>query len=786
MQAKARSIPPALRCAGLVLGVLLCSGLCLAQSAFPPGGRVLVEDVLVQGNRLIPTQQIMGQIKTRPGAPYSAETVQDDVRALAATRQFANVKADYRPEPDGKMTVIFTVQDQANVVQRIVYNGAKHIGRTDDDINQNVTHLRVGMPLDPVTNRAACQAIVAKLNEDGRPFANCQLLKGGDMSDTEVVFDIAEGQQAKVSSVSFVGDTFEPGSVLGTHVNSSRAILGVFGGKLNPAMVDNDIVKLKEYYKSFGYLDVQVSREVRWNEDGHTAALVFHISEGLRYRVKDRPHVSGVHSVPPEQLEQGVALKPDQFYNQTDIDKDLGKIKDYLGGLGHEVRAQAIPLFDKDAPGVCTVQYEVVERPPSRVGQVFIIGNERTRQNVILRQVPEYPGQILSYPDLLVAKHNLERLGIFKPGSVEVTAQDDPINPDSEYKNVFINLEEDNTGSLLFGVGVNSDAGLTGSIVLNERNFDITRLPTNIDDLLSGNAFRGAGQEFRLEAVPGTQLQRYTASWREPFLFDSKFSLSVSGYYYDRVFTEDTESRLGTRISVGRKLDKYWTAAVSMRVEDVGIHSIPLGAPPAYTDVEGDNFLIGFRGDLSYDDRDSVLRATEGSLVDLSAEECLGSHSFPLLNADFNKYFTVWQRADGTGRHVVALHSAIGWAGDNTPVYERFFGGGFRSIRGFEFRGVGPDINGFKVGGDFMLLNSVEYQVPLVAKDAIYAVAFVDSGTVEQSTEIRDYRVTAGFGLRIVVPMLGQVPIALDFGFPIVKGPEDNTQVFSFWLGFFR
>jgi outer membrane protein insertion porin family len=85
-----------------------------------------------------------------------------------------------------------------------------------------------------------------------------------------------------------------------------------------------------------------------------------------------------------------------------------------------------------------------------------------------------------------------------------------------------------------------------------------------------------------------------------------------------------------------------------------------------------------------------------------------------------------------------------------------------------------------------MVLNSAEYQVPLVAKDAIYAVAFVDSGTVESNVEIRDYRVSAGFGLRVVVPMLGQVPIALDFGFPIVKGPRDNDQVFSFWLGFFR
>jgi outer membrane protein insertion porin family len=551
-------------------------------------------------------------------------------------------------------------------------------------------------------------------------------------------------------------------------------------------MIENDKVKLADYYKAFGYLDVHVSREIHWNDDGRTAALIFHVQEGPRYQIKDKPHVSGVASIPVETLEQVSTVKAGQYYKQADIDKDLSRIKDYLGNTGREVRAQAVPVSDRNTPGVCTVQYEVVERPPAKVGTFFIVGNERTKDRVILRQVPLFPGQVLTYPDLRVAQRQLERLGIFKPGSIEVTAEDDPNNPDSEYKNIFVKLEEDNTGSLLFGVGVNSDAGLTGSIVLNERNFDISRFPTSIDDLLSGNAFRGAGQEFRMEAVPGTTLQRYTASWREPFLFDSQFSLGVSGYYYDRVFNEDTESRTGVRVTLGRKLDPYWTASVSARTENVNVNSLAPGVPVDYTSVEGNNFLLGLGAHLTYDDRDSVLRATEGSLLDTSVEECTGAYTFPLVNIDYNKYLTVWQRADGSGRHVVALHSSVGWAGANTPEYERFFAGGFRSIRGFEFRGVGPSDGIYKTGGDFMVLNSVEYQVPLVAKDAIYAVGFIDSGTVESSVEFKDYRVSAGVGLRIVVPMLGQVPIALDFGIPIVKGPNDNTQVFSFWLGFFR
>jgi outer membrane protein assembly factor BamA len=148
--------------------------------------------------------------------------------------------------------------------------------------------------------------------------------------------------------------------------------------------------------------------------------------------------------------------------------------------------------------------------PPARlarVGQIFIIGNERTRHDVILRQVPLYPGQVLSYPDMKAAERNLERLHIFAT-TPRVTVVDNSADLDSPYKDILITVQEANTGSLLFGLGVSSDTGLTGSIVLNERNFDITKIPTSIDDFLNGSAFRGAGQEFRMEADPGTELLR--------------------------------------------------------------------------------------------------------------------------------------------------------------------------------------------------------------------------------------------------------------------------------------
>jgi outer membrane protein assembly complex protein YaeT len=790
MHATDRFSSLAARCAGVLASLLLAGLACLAQA--PSAERVTVSDVIILGNKLVPADEIRSQLKTRPGLEYSPEQVQEDVRTLYKTRKFGNVYAQKQDDGPNKVKVQFFVRDYPSVVEKVEYRGAKHLSTEKLD---EVTSIRKGSPCNPLVNKAACGRIEARYHEEGRPYTSCTLLKGGEPGDTEVIFNIVEGPKVKVKGIHFTGNTFVSGPVLKTHINSSAGLLGfgIIGSPYVPAMVEADIADLVKYYRSFGFHDVKVSRSVQHSPDCSGVTITYHIQEGVRYRVKDRPTIHGVKS--PEmlaKLEALSAVKPMSFYDERAITADLTVIKNHFGYQGCDARAQAIPVYANDAPGLVTVHYEVEESQPARVGQIFIVGNERTRQNVILRQIPLYPGQILTYPDLRLAERNLARLGIFQntpDGAVKPKLEvlDNPNDPSSPYKDILVTVQEDNTGSLLFGVGVNSDSGLTGSIVLNERNFDLFRPPTSFDDFLNGTAFRGAGQEFRIEAVPGTQLQRYTVSLREPFLFDSPWSLTTSGYFYQRYFNEYQEDRLGGRFTLGRKLSDYWSVSGTMRIENVNVSGVSEFAPPDYQNALGNNFLLGFRAGVTRDSRDSYLRPTSGGIIDLSYEEVTGTHTFPLVNLDASRYFTVYQRNDGTGKHVVALHSQVGWAGDNTPVYERFFAGGFRSIRGFQFRGVGPDINGFKVGGDFMVLNSIEYQIPVKATDSIYFVTFVDSGTVTPRIDKwDDYRVSAGFGIRFVVPMLGPVPIALDFGFPIVKGPFDNEQVFNFWMGFFR
>lgn len=354
------------------------------------------------------------------------------------------------------------------------------------------------------------------------------------------------------------------------------------------------------------------------------------------------------------------------------------------------------------------------------------------------------------------------------------------------FVDVNVDVTEGRTGRLMFGVGVNSNAGVIGQFVLQEDNFDILRAPRSWSDIVNGYAFRGAGQSFRLEAQPGTQVSRYMATWTDPFFMRTDFSLSVSGFYYTRYYNEWSEERLGGRVGLGYLLNEYWSAGASLRMENVNI--LPQGATPPsdITSVRGDNLLTTAQFTVTRDSRDNAFIPSSGNLFEASYEQAFGDFSYPRFEVTGSQLFTVFQRPDGFGKHIVHLQGQAGWTGKDTPVFERFYAGGYSSFRGFAFRGVSPIQGGYRVGGDFMLLGTAEYLLPVTASDSVRVVAFTDFGTIEPDAAIKDFRVSAGFGFRLTIPAMGPAPLAFDFAWPLMQKSGDNTQVFSFTVGFTR
>ncbi len=359
-----------------------------------------------------------------------------------------------------------------------------------------------------------------------------------------------------------------------------------------------------------------------------------------------------------------------------------------------------------------------------------------------------------------------------------------PIQPG--FIDIDVGVTEARTGRLMFGVGVNSDAGVVGSIVLEENNFDILRPPRSFADIANGTAFRGGGQSFRIEAVPGNQVSRYLVSWQDPFFMNTDFSFGTSGFYYTRFFDNWTEERLGGRLTLGRLLGNFWSVSGSLRLEQVKIRDIDAPTPPSLEAVRGDNFLSTARVALSHDTRDSSFLPTQGHVVEVSYEQGFGDFNYPRAELTGSQFFTLWERPDGRGKHIVQLKGQTGWTGDNTPIFEKFYAGGFQSFRGFAFRGVTPVVGNIEVGGQFMALGSAEYIIPITADDNIRGVVFSDFGTVENDVSLDDFRASVGAGLRLVIPAMGPAPIALDFAYPLLKEKFDEKQIFSFYVGFTR
>ncbi len=357
-----------------------------------------------------------------------------------------------------------------------------------------------------------------------------------------------------------------------------------------------------------------------------------------------------------------------------------------------------------------------------------------------------------------------------------------------------VNVEEARTGRFMFGAGVNSDLGVTGQIVIDERNFDPWRLPTSWDDVINGTAWRGDGQGFRLEAMPGSQVQRYMVSHTMPYMYlpgiAEPFSLNNSGFYYTRRFFDWNEQRLGGRVALGYRVTPDLSLITAIRAEEVTIFDPRVvGLVPQLDRVVGQNELYSGRITLIHDTRDNAFLATQGHYLEMSYEQAFGSFDYPRGELDYRQYFLMRERPDTSGRHTLAYSFRLGFSGPQTPIYENYFSGGYSTMRGFDFRGASPvGAAGVAIGGQFRFLGSVEYFFPITADDMIKGVVFCDYGTTEEQIELHsdNYRVSPGMGLRLNIPAMGPAPLALDFAIPVTRAPTDNIQNFSFFFGFSR
>jgi outer membrane protein insertion porin family len=430
------------------------------------------------------------------------------------------------------------------------------------------------------------------------------------------------------------------------------------------------------------------------------------------------------------------------------------------------------------------ILYQVEEGKPVYIELIKIEGNVETKDMVIRRELAVSPGEPFDMGRVKLSEERITGLRLFD----EVRTEQEPVAGFEDRENLIVSLKERRTARAGFGGGFSTDYGAFGQVFYAEENFDILRWR-------QPHPLQGGGQKFRVRASLGSRRDNYTLDFEEPWMFGRKLrfttSLFASEYQYYSDYYDVSEA--GVRLGLERTLMglDYLRAGINYTVESTGIYNVSDSASAEMKGDAGRDLISKFGFTLAYDTRGGGYLPTKGQRTELlveSANRAIGS------DKDFYKlHFTSAQYFKGLSEgHVIEAIVRTGVVenyGDTTevPFIERYALGGTSSLRGFDFREVGPrDAKNVVIGGKTMAVGTLEYSVPLPLGDWVRFATFYDIGFVSRSAydySFDDYNDDWGIGLRLDIPMLG--PMRLDYAFPLTTDAyNDDGGTFNFTFGY--
>ncbi len=661
-----------------------------------------------------------------------------------------------------------------------------------------------------------------------------------DPQKDELRVRIEEGPLVRVGDIQYTGNEAFPASSffgVGTSLNSTiESGDGWFifpGTPYVDETVRRDLHAIQDLYHEFGYLDARVSlaQEEFYRSDRSRVRLVFAIEEGPLYHVRS-VRVEGYQGAqlayPAERLEKELKLQPGQPFERARIAVDEAALRKFYGERGHPAYVAGRPdskgFFRFNPPNgdpklvvdpdhaLVDVIYEVREGHRMRIRDVLVTGNSQTQDRVVRREISLEPGDLADADQAMRSWRRLIGLNYFQDPETRQPFVDwrflETDRPD--WVDLQFEVAEGQTGRMLFGGGLNTNTGPFLSISLQKDNFDLSDTPSSLgkawSEILDGQAFTGGGQKLRLFLAPGTSFSTYSLDFLEPDLFQDHIDrISFDLRLFKTFFFLSTheERRSGASVTLGRNFGRFFSLWARPETQRVTLANPVAGAPLLVTEIAGSNTETGVTLGATYNTVEDPFSPVDGGSVRLSYRTVGGllggDWNFHQTDLSFSKYYPVWE--DSLDRPwVLALqgrvrHSRETGSLSGVPYTERFFLGGFGSLRGFDFRGVGPRTGLYPLGGEASWNSTMEIRFPLFSSKVRGSVAeaeyvrgafWLDAGGLgDQFSALGATRVAAGFGIRVRIPFLPQMPLALDFGWPVSSQPFDDEKVFSFNFGTF-
>ena len=783
-----------------------------------------ISSISFEGLDRVTEQRVQNLIQTTVGELYNSEIVEDDVHTLTHLGEFKYISADVVLQEDGTVEIIYTFKEQ-QIISQVSVVGNSMIS---DNILLAVTPIMKGLGRDQDAIDRGKRAIMDLYQEQGNYLVEVfpeVIVYGKDVDEftnqridesVVLIYKIMEGPRVRVKGMSFYGNHSFTSKELAAEVDTNVSLPFFRRGELNEQVLESDVQSLKRFYINRGFRDVRVSFTDPLSPNDKEASVVFLIEEGPQYTVggifAEFVTSDGLEPVFTEEQIRGlIPVKQGDVFRQFDVNDAVSAVNSAYGVLGRIISidpkqqairnarrtmsggntsleldaANAIP-FHAEPGATVDIVFIITEGRPTRVGVVEIKGNSVTQDKVIRGRIGLKPGYPFDVSEANRSERRLMETRLFNKVTMTILPEN-PANPD--VRDLLVEVDESQTGTLNFGLMAGSDSGLLGNISLNQRNFDLMDWPESWEEFWQRKAFIGAGQQFNMAFQPGDEIFNYEIGLTDPRFLETDYSLGGSAGWRQQDYGDYTQKTLFTRVNVGRRFGDIWYGSVALNIENIELTEIDDNVPVEIYNDRGPNKLNSIGLSVTRKTLKPFIMPTEGSRTQLTIDQFgipSGEYTFTKSFLTNTSYFAV--RRDFLNRvSALRLDTRMGYIfGGAAPTFEKFYLGG-RTFRGFDFRTISPkgtprvaggDPN-VAIGGNWQFFLGAQYEFPLVDR-FLSMVVFCDSGTILESPGFDEYRVSIGGGIRMHIPQLGQAPLAFDFGFPVIKEETDKKKTFSF------
>jgi outer membrane protein insertion porin family len=743
-------------------GAVLAAGAAFAQTGQPTQR---VTEIRVEGSQRIEPETVRSYMTIRPGDALDPVEMDKALKSLFATGLFADVNM----RQEGGAIVVRVVENP--IINRVAFEGNR---RMEDKDLQNEIQLRPRVVYTRSRVQRDVQRIIDIYRRSGR-FAVTVDPKVIQLPQNRVdlVFEINEGPLTKIRRITFVGNKRFSDDRLRDVVQTKESAWYRFlstNDVYDPDRLTFDRELLRRHYLKNGYADFRVVSAVAELAPTRTEFFVtFTVEEGERYKFGNIDVQTGLRNLDPVRLNEFVEVKEGDWYDADAVEATINKLTDAVGVLGYafvEIR----PRVRRSRENLTIdVTFDIQEGPRVFVERVDIVGNLRTEDRVVRREIRLVEGDAFNSAKLRQSRRNIQNLGFFD--KVEVTNV-----PGSTPDRTVLKVEvrERSTGELSFGAGISTTIGLLGDVSIRERNL------------------LGRGQDLRLALRLGERLSSLDLSFTEPYFLDRPLSAGFDVFNTRRDFQRQAsfdKEELGFALRSGYQittdLRQSWRYTLRRdEIKNVGSDAslfVKEQAGKATTSLIGQSLL--------YDKRDNRIDPTDGYFVRVGTDFAgLGgtvTYVRGLLEGTY--YYPV---AD---QYVLSVSSEVGrivGIGETVRIGDRFFVGG-ENLRGFDDAGVGPRdrVSEDALGGTMYYTGSVELSFPLglPSEFAILGKAFADFGSlwdaetpIATDTDTKSIRASVGVGLAWRSPF---GPIRVDFAKPVIKENFDVTEIVRFSFG---